>query len=235
MNNLGNEEKVKVSVEDSVKVEIVEGKKKSGLATAGLVLGIIGVCTSFMPLINNLSFVMGVLSVVFGLIAILKRASKGKAVASLILGVLAIVFTLQAQASLSKAMDEAFSTFEEDMNAAFEEFDNSMNTISGGKTDEILANSLDVAIGEFQVTDGEYWDETKLEVKLTNKGNEKSSFSVKVEAVTSSGDRINTDYIYANDLNAGQSQTFDIFTFVASDDIDAMKNAEFKVLEVSMY
>ena len=36
--------------------------KSSGFATAGLVLGIIGVCTSFIPIINNLSFVLGVLA-----------------------------------------------------------------------------------------------------------------------------------------------------------------------------
>ena len=47
----------------------MEEKKKSGLSTAGLVLGIIGICTSFMPIINNLSFVMGVLAIVFGVIA----------------------------------------------------------------------------------------------------------------------------------------------------------------------
>ena len=28
-------------------------KQKSGLATAGLVLGIIGICISFIPIVNN--------------------------------------------------------------------------------------------------------------------------------------------------------------------------------------
>ena len=52
-----------------------EKNTKSGIATAGLVLGIIGVCTSFMPIINNLSFVMGIIAVILGLIAI-KKAGK---------------------------------------------------------------------------------------------------------------------------------------------------------------
>lgn len=34
----------------------MENTKKSGFATAGIVLGIIGICTSFIPIINNLSF-----------------------------------------------------------------------------------------------------------------------------------------------------------------------------------
>ena len=61
-----------------------EETQKSGLCTAGLVLGIIGVCTSFIPIINNLSFFLGVLAVIFGLVSI-KRASKGKMIATIIL------------------------------------------------------------------------------------------------------------------------------------------------------
>ena len=41
--------------------------KKSGFATAGLVLGIIGICLSFIPILNNASFFLGVLAVIFGL------------------------------------------------------------------------------------------------------------------------------------------------------------------------
>lgn len=33
----------------------MEERKKSGFGTAGLVLGIIGVCTSFIPIVNNVS------------------------------------------------------------------------------------------------------------------------------------------------------------------------------------
>ena len=44
--------------------------QKSGLCTAGLVLGILGVCTSIIPIINNLSFLMGILAVIFGLVSI---------------------------------------------------------------------------------------------------------------------------------------------------------------------
>lgn len=52
--------------------------KSSGFATAGLVLGIIGVCTSFIPIINNLSFVLGVLAIIFGVVAFFKKIWKGQ-------------------------------------------------------------------------------------------------------------------------------------------------------------
>lgn len=50
--------------------------QKSGLCTAGLVLGIVGVCTSFIPIINNLSFFMGVIAIIFGLVSIKKQVKE---------------------------------------------------------------------------------------------------------------------------------------------------------------
>ena len=47
-------------MERSKRMEKVENKK-SGLATAGLVLGIIGICLSFIPILNNASFFLGIL------------------------------------------------------------------------------------------------------------------------------------------------------------------------------
>ena len=49
------------------------------------------------------------------------------------------------------------------------------------------------------------------------------------------GERIDEGYVYANDLAAGQSQNFEIFTLVTSDKIDKMKKASFKIIEASMY
>ena len=72
-------------------------------------------------------------------------------------------------------------------------------------------------------------------IKVTNKTSEKKSFSFHIEAVDDAGTRINEDYVYANNLAAGQSQNFDIFTLVSSDKIDTMKNATFKIIEASMY
>lgn len=194
--------------------------QKSSLCTAGLVLGIIGVCTSFIPIINNLSFIMGVLAVIFGLVSI-KKASKGKMIATIILGILAIVITLNAQQSLSDSLD-----------ALSEDLD----TASGENTEQVLANDVDVVLGDFEATTDEYGlTDTKLTVKVTNKTNETKSFSIQVEAVDANGNRINQDYVYANNLTVGQSQNFDIFQFVSSDQIEAMQNATFNIVEASAY
>ena len=194
--------------------------QKSSLCTAGLVLGIIGVCTSFIPIINNLSFFMGILAVIFGLASI-KKAGKGKLIATIIIGILSIVITLSAQKSLS----DSLATLSDNL-----------NTATGANTEQVLANYVNVDLGTFEATTDEYgFSETKLTVKLTNKTNETKSYSIQIEAIDSDGNRINQDYIYANNLTAGQSQEFEIFTLVSSDKIEAMKNATFNIIEASAF
>lgn len=194
--------------------------EKSSLCTAGLALGIIGVCTSFIPIINNLSFFMGVLAVIFGLISI-KKASKGKMIATVILGILAVIITFNSQKAVSDSLDA---------------LSKDLDTASGENTEQVLANSVDVKLGDFEVVEGEYgMTDTKMVVKVTNKTNETKSFTIQVEAVDTNKNRINQDYIYANNLTAGQSQEFEIFTYVTSDQIDAMQNATFNIVEASMY
>lgn len=194
--------------------------KKSGLATAGLVLGIVGICLSFIPILNNASFFLGILAVIFGIIPLVKKASKGKAIAALILGVLSVVITLSLQSSWSESLDEASK-----------ELDN----MTGGNTEEVL-KKVDVNIGTLEVVTDEYgYSETKLVVKVTNKSGEKKSFDITIEAVSADGSRLDTDYIYANALADGQSQNFELFTYISDDQLEAMKSATFKIVEASMY
>lgn len=203
----------------------MEETKKSGFSTAGLVLGIIGLCTSFIPVVNNLSFVMGILAIIFGVVALIKKAGKGKVIAAIILGILAIIITINSQKALSDSLNDAIDTFNKDM-----------NTMSGKNTEEILANYVDVSLGNLEVKKDKYgMTDTKLVVRVTNKTSEMKSFSIQIEAVNSDGSRINNDYIYANSLNGGQSQNFEIFEYIPSDKLEAMKNATFKIVEVSMY
>lgn len=195
--------------------------KKSGFATAGLVLGIIGVCTSFIPIINNLSFVLALIGVVFGIVSLLKKASKGQAIAGIIICILAMVITINSQKALSDSLD-----------AVSKELDKA----TGSSTEEVLANDVDVTLGNLEVKKGQYgMTDTRLLVHVKNKTSETKSFSIQVEAVDTTGARINQDYVYANNLGAGQEQDFEIFTYINSDKLEAMQNATFKIVEASMY
>ena len=99
-----------------------------------------------------------------------------------------------------------------------------------------MQNDVEVTLGNFEVNEGEYGiTETQLKVNVKNKTSETKSFNIQVEAINSDGSRIASDYIYANSLTAGQSQEFKIFEYVTSDNLEAMKNATFKIVEASMY
>jgi hypothetical protein len=198
-----------------------EETKNSGFATAGLVLGIIGACTSFIPIINNLSFILGILAIIFGIVALIKKSGRGKVIASIILGIVAIAITLSAQKSVSDSLDN---------------LSKDLDKVTGNSTEEVLANDAEVTLGSLEVTKGDYGiTNTKLVVTVKNKTSEKKSYNFHIEALDSNGSRIGEDYVYANDLNAGQSQNFEIFTYISSDKLDAMKNATFKIVEASAY
>lgn len=199
----------------------MEEKKKSGLATAGLILGIIGICTSFIPIINNISFVLGLIGAIMGIIALIKKTGKNQAIAGIILCILAVIITVNSQKALTDTLNEVSTN---------------LDKATGSSTEEVLKNDVNVELGKFEVTEDNYGlVNTKLTVKVTNKTGEKKSFNLHIEAVDVSGARIDEDYVYANGLASGQSQNFDIFAFVSSDKIDAMKNATFKIVEASVY
>ena len=196
-------------------------EKRSGFATAALVLGIIGICLSFIPILNNASFFLGILAVIFAIVSLIKKASKGKAIAGLILGILSIAITLSLQSSWAESLDKV---------------SNDLDNAAGNNTEEILDKDVDVSIGNFEGSLGEYGlVDSKLTVTVTNLTDDVKSFNIQVEAIDTSGSRIATDYITADSLGANQSQNFDIFTYVSSEDLEAMQNATFNVVEVSMY
>lgn len=199
----------------------IDEKRKSGFATASLVLGIIGICTSFIPIVNNISFILGLIAVVFGVVSLAKKASKGMAIAGIIVSILAIMITLSSQKALSDGLD----AMSKDLDKA-----------TGSSTEEVLKNDVDVVLGNFEATKSQYgMTDTKLVVKVTNKTSETKSFNIQIEAVKADGSRIKNDYVYANNLASGQSQDFEIFTFTSSEELETMKNATFKIVEASMY
>lgn len=201
---------------------------KSSLATAGLVLGIIGVVFSFIPIIRFVGYPMGVLSIVFGIIPLCGKKSVGKAVAALVLGVATLILTFVLQAVTIQAVDTA-------VNEISESSSDYLNDVSGENTEKLLKENVDVSIGKFTIEKGDFIDDYKLPVSVKNKGAEKSSFSIKIEAVDSNGNRLEEDTVYVDTLNPGQSQEFEAFTLVTSDSAQKLANATFKIVEVSKY
>ena len=173
---------------------------------------------------NNISFILALIGGIFAIVSLVKKASKGMAIAGLIICIITGIVVLQSQKTLSDTLNDAVNTFNDNM-----------DTITGENTEEILANYLDVNIGEFKIAESQYITDTELPVTIKNKSSENKSFSIQIEAVKTDGSRITTDTIYANNLNAGQSQDLKAFQFITSDMLANIKNATFNIVEISMY
>lgn len=199
---------------------------KSIAAIVGLILGIIALVLSAMPIINNFAFILGVVGLIFGIVGVVgtrdkKKSGKGMAVASVIIAALACVIVLASQAVYSTALDEAGAQ---------------LDKATGDATEEILGSEVDVTLGDLTMKKGSYgMVESSMPITVKNLTDESHSYQIQVEAVNASGDRITQDYAYMNDLAAGQSQTVKAFTYVSSDEYDAMKKATVKLVSVSQY
>lgn len=81
----------------------------SAMAIVGLVLGIFSLISSWMPIVNNLSFIVALLGLVFSIIGIVsasrgKSSGKGLAVAALVINVIACVIVFATQSMFAAAL-----------------------------------------------------------------------------------------------------------------------------------
>lgn len=89
---------------------MADSGNKSGLATAGMVLGIIAIVGSWIPFLNVVSIVLGVLALIFSVIALVQKKSLGKAISGAVLGALSIIIAIAMIAAASKAIDDAVNS-----------------------------------------------------------------------------------------------------------------------------
>ncbi|MGJ6127282.1 hypothetical protein QN239_32405 [Mycolicibacterium sp. Y3] len=113
--------------------------------------------------------------------------------------------------------------------------EDSVENVTGAKTSDILANNLDVTFGGYTPRRDSYTESGKLNVTFKNKGAERASFDVTIEAVDDQGRRIEEITAYADDLAPGQSFTKSVL--VLPDDAQSaaqLPHATFQLLSVSM-
>lgn len=86
-----------------------DNKPTSAAAIIGLVLGILAIVTSWIPIVNNLSFIIGAIGLVFSIVAVVgtsrgKKGGKGLAIAALVVNILSLVVVLGLQSAWSAAL-----------------------------------------------------------------------------------------------------------------------------------
>jgi hypothetical protein len=90
---------------------VPSAKGSNGLATAGFVLGLLGLLSSWIPVLNIVGIVLGVIGVVLAAVGLAKskkvNAGRGLAIAGLVLGVLAVIIAVLINAVFVSAVDKA--------------------------------------------------------------------------------------------------------------------------------
>ncbi|WP_323102174.1 DUF4190 domain-containing protein [Intrasporangium sp. YIM S08009] len=86
----------------------------NGLATAGFVLGLLGLLASWIPVLNIVGLILGVLGAILAAVGLAKSkkvgTGKGLALTGLILGVLAVIIAIVVNVAFVNAVDDAVKT-----------------------------------------------------------------------------------------------------------------------------
>lgn len=206
--------------------EVRAARPTSGMAIAGLVLGILALLTSFLPIINNGSFVLALIGAalsVVGLVGTLrgKKGGKGLAIAATALNVISLVVVLVTQSAYSSAFDAAMDEVQNGPGVA------SVTSEQGADTDAsqttglalgasvTLKDGLKVTAAETRVIekyDGSAM--TAVRVSYENTGTEQASFNTfdwkgqDAQGAQRSATMVSDDsmpYLGSGDLAAGGS------------------------------
>lgn len=187
-------------------------KPKSAAAIVGLVLGIIALVTSFLPFINNLSFVLAAIGLVFAIVGLAgalrgKKAGKGMAIASVVVNVLAVVIVLGTQSMYAAAIDDA--------------------TASLTSNDAAATLDATAAADKYSITDeamdGDAYS-TKISGILTNNTNDQLSYvQVSYNLFDADGNQIGTALANTNNLDADGTWKFEATGMTAVDKVASYK------------
>ncbi len=204
-------------------------KKKTestGLYTAGLVLGIIGVVFAFIPLCYWIAYILGALALIFGIIGLVKKAEGHKALIATILGVVAVIVGIVMNVI-------AVKTAEQIVNSWGDELTTTVNNFLEDYSDDVLGKTAEVTINGYVDYDGLLADKA-LSVTIKNISDKTRSFSVDIEALDSNGNRIDESYVSAQDLAPGQSYTSYAFEYSSLDE-EVLEKATFNIYGATSY
>jgi hypothetical protein len=94
---------------------VVAAPASNGIGTAAGVLGIVGAVLMFIPFVDYIAIILGVLAVIFGGVGIgrskrLGGAGKGMAITGLVLGIISVVISILFIAAIYAAVSSSTVT-----------------------------------------------------------------------------------------------------------------------------
>lgn len=194
-------------------------KPTSGMAIAALVLGIIAIISSWVPIVNNFSFLLGLIGLVFAIIAMVgvfrgKKGGKGIAIASLVINILSLVIVLATQSAYSQAIDDATVTTDK---VTVEQ--SADGTADSSESKYALSN---------ETFDGDEYS-TTISGSLTNNTDSDISYiSVSYNLYDKDGNQIDTATTGTTNLGAGDTWKFEAWGGTPKSDV-----AQYKLADVS--
>jgi len=201
-------------------------KPTSGMAVAGLVLGILALLTSFIPIINNGAFFLGLLGLIFSIVGLVgtmrgKKSGKGIAIAALVLTILSCVIVLATQSMFSAAIDEASTpAISSESTSAPSSADTSSDTTSTTGQSSDSYTITDEALNSDSYT-------AVIAGTFTNNTDSDLSYvQVSYNLYDADGAVIGNAYANANNIKAGGTWKYEAYCSASPDDIVSFERGD---------
>ncbi len=194
-------------------------KPKSGLAIAGLVLGIVAICVSFIPAVGMAAIFLAIVGLILSAIGIkgtgvnAAKCGRGMAIAGLVLCLVAAVISITQQAVCSAAIDAAdeatTSTTATTDDGKAEESDNNEDEENSTAKEAKQDIAQKLSDGEFSVVKKakgkkEAMGALYISGTLKNETDEDKSYvQVSFNVLDKDGNLIGTAFANVNHLKAG--------------------------------
>lgn len=205
---------------------VEQAKGTSGMAIAGLVLGILAAVSSWIPIVNNLSFVIAAIGLILAIVGVVatvrgRRAGKGLAIAALVVNLVAGGIVLATQSAMSAAIDEATSgtVSTDDVSVG-----DSADAASAGDASDPGA-SQQYAIADVSMT-GDDYSVTISGTFTNNSDSEVSYVQLSYRLLDADGAQIGTAYANTNNLPAGGAWKFEATGFEPLADVASYELAD---------
>lgn len=187
-------------------------KATSGFAIAGLVLGILAAVSSWIPVINNFSFILAAIGMIFAIVGVVgtvrgKKAGKGIAIAALVINLVAAGIVLAMQSAMSAAIDDATSGLVSTEDVSVQQQEGTDTDAGADPTDQQA-----YAIADVQMTGDDY--SVTISGTFTNNSDAEVSYvQVSYRLLDAEGAQIGTAYANTNNLPAGGTWKFEAMGF----------------------
>ncbi|WP_321974065.1 FxLYD domain-containing protein [Paratractidigestivibacter sp.] len=199
---------------------------KSAAAIVALVLGIIGLVSSWVPIVNSFSFFFVLIGIVFGIVGLVgtlrgKKSGKAMAIASLLVCVIACAIVLATQSAYSKAIDEATKGAVSSSSGSSVTGTDAAATGTEPASGDAAKYSIE---GEEFVTDAY---NCKIVGIYTNKSGAKQNYvQVSYTLFDADGNQIGTAFANTSNLDDGGTWKFEASTLKSADEIATWKFSE---------